>query len=157
MVRKVKCGARYGVGASFNFGMQSGNGGINMLNSSIVTGNVFSNGPITGSGNVIRGNIVVAAGASGGSIVSIHATGSAWAHTITSATIDKDAYYQSIVGSTVSGSVCVNAHCHPGSADQATATMPIPDSMIHTWETDIQNRNCCLRNFIPVLEWHLHH
>lgn len=136
-VRKSEMWLDIGVGASFNFGMQSGNGGINMLNSSIVTGNVFSNGPITGSGNVIRGDII-AAGASG-SITSIHATGSAWAHTITSATIDKDAYYQSIVGSTVSGSVCVNAHCHPGSADQATATMPIPDSMISTWETDIQN------------------
>lgn len=126
-----------GTGASFNFGMQSGNGGITMLNSSSVTGNVFSNGPISGSGNMIRGDII-AAGASG-SITSVHATGSAWAHTITSATIDKDAYYASIFGSTVSGSVCVNTHCHPGSADQATATMPIADSVIDGWKTDIQN------------------
>lgn len=136
-VRSSKNSLAIGTGASFNFGMQSGNGGITMLNSSSVTGNVFSNGPISASGNLIRGD-VIAAGPSG-LMDSVHATGSAWAHTIQSSTIDKDAYYTSIVGSTVSGSVCVNAHCHPGSADQATATMPIPDSMIDDWKTDIQN------------------
>jgi hypothetical protein len=136
-VRRSYATLAIGDGASFNFGMQSGNGGITMANSSSVTGNVFSNGSISGSGNMIRGD-VVSAGASG-AVTSIHATGSMWAHTITSATVGKDAYYQSIVGSTVFGSVCVNAHCHPGSTDQTPAAMPIADATIENWKTNIFN------------------
>jgi hypothetical protein len=115
-----------GDGASFSFGMQSGNGGITMLNSSSITGNLFSNGPITASGNTIRGD-VISAGPSG-LVDTVNATGSVWAHTI-----------QSIVGTLVSGSSCVNANCHPGSTDQATITMPIPDALIEDWKTDITN------------------
>lgn len=136
-IRSSKNTLVIGTGVSFNFGIQSGNGGITMANSSSIVGNIFSNGPVSASGNLVRGD-VIAAGPSG-LINSVHATGSMWAHTIQSSTIDKDAYYTSIIGSTVFGSVCMNAHCHPGSSDQATATMPIPDSMIDTWRTDIQN------------------
>lgn len=126
-----------GDGASFNFGLQSGNGGITLSNSSSVIGNVFSNGTVQGAGSAIVRGDVISAGSSG-LINSIHATGSAWAHTIQSSTIDTDAYYQTITGSVVSGGACVNAHCHPGSTDQATATMPIPDSMIEDWKVGIE-------------------
>ncbi len=126
-----------GDGAAFSFGMQSGNGGITMLNSSSIVGNLFSNGPIVASGNTIRGD-VIAAGPTG-LVNGINATGSVWAHTIQSSTVGKDAYYQTIVGTLVSGSGCVNANCHPGSADQATITMPIPDSLIDDWKADITN------------------
>ncbi len=136
-IRNSKNSLAIGDGASFNFGLQSGNGGITMANSSSVVGNVFSNGPITASGNLVRGD-VISAGPTG-LVNSVHATGSIWSHTIQGSTIDKDAYYSSIVGSTVFGSVCMNAHCHPGSVDQATATMPISDTMIEDWKTNIQN------------------
>lgn len=136
VVRRSEAWLMIGDGASFNFGLQAGNGGVRMYNSSSVKGNVFSNDSVEGSGNMVYGD-VIAAGPSG-LLDGIHATGSAWAHTIQSSTIDMDAYYQSIIGSTVSGVACVNVHCHPGSTDQATATMPIPDSMIDDWETGIQ-------------------
>jgi len=41
-----------GIGVSFNYGLQSGNGGFIMGNGSLVQGNVYSNGNITGSGSI---------------------------------------------------------------------------------------------------------
>ena len=128
-VRKNKAHLTTGSGASFNYGMQSGEGGIVLENSSSVSGNAYSNGPITGAGsNLIKGD-VVSAGPSG-SIDGIHATSSAYAHTITDSTIDKDAYYQSISGTGVSGAL------HPNSPDTASTTLPISDAQISEWETD---------------------
>ncbi len=46
---------------AFNFGLQSGNGGLTMANGSKIIGNVYSNGNITGSG-VITGTAIVAGG-----------------------------------------------------------------------------------------------
>jgi len=48
--------------ASFQFGVQVGNGGLTMANGSQVNGNVFSNGSVVGSG-VITGSAIVATGA----------------------------------------------------------------------------------------------
>ncbi len=117
-----------GDGASFNFGLQSGEGGITLANSSSVIGNVYSNGSVTGAGNMVYGDVVSAA--STGLISSIHATGSAYAHTIQSSTIDKDAYYQTKTGTTVLGT------SFPGSVDQPTSTLPIDDPTIAQWESD---------------------
>jgi hypothetical protein len=115
-----------GSGASFNFGLQSGNGGIIMENTSSVVGNVFSNGTVEGSGNMVYGDII-SAGPSG-LVEGVHATGSAWAHTIDNSTIDKNAYYQ------VKTATIVGGTSFPGSPDQATATMPISDAQIETWK-----------------------
>lgn len=41
-----------GAGVSFNYGVQSGSGGFTMANNSSVIGNVYSNGSITGSGDI---------------------------------------------------------------------------------------------------------
>ena len=132
-VRRSATNLVIGGGVSFGFGIQSGNGGFVLANSAKVYGNVFSNGTVSGSGNYIYGD-VISAGASG-ALTNIHATGSAWAHTITSSTIDGDAYYQTITGSLVSGSSCTsNIHCHPSSPDQATTSMPIADELIDEWK-----------------------
>ena len=93
-------------------------------------GDVFSNGQVLGAGNAtVYGDIVSAK--SNGLISNIHATGSAWAHTISLSQIDKDAYYVSKVGTIVSGS------SYPGSPDQATATFPISDALIQEWKQGI--------------------
>ncbi|MEK7074415.1 MAG: hypothetical protein AAB968_01480, partial [Patescibacteria group bacterium] len=48
-------------GVSFFYGAQTGEGGLDMKNNSSVSGNVYSNGPITGSaGAVITGDAFVA-------------------------------------------------------------------------------------------------
>ncbi len=127
-LRKSKTHLSLGAGASFHYGMQSGEGGIVLNNSSSISGNVYSNGSVVGSGgNLIKGTVVSAGAA--GKIDSVHATSTAYAHTITNADIDGDAYYQSISGTTVGGTL------HAGSQDQATTSLPISDATITNWET----------------------
>lgn len=61
--RKVNLLLTQGVGASFNYGMQSGTGGVTMNNNSSVIGNLYSNGPIIGTGSAsITGGAVSANG-----------------------------------------------------------------------------------------------
>jgi hypothetical protein len=128
-VRKVKTKVIQSTGTSFNYGVQSGEGGVVLENSSSIKGNVYSNGPVDGSGsNIIKGD-VVSAGPTG-LIDGVHATSSAYARTIQNSTVDKDAYYQTKTNTTVGGV------SYPGSTDQATSTLPITDAMIQEWEDD---------------------
>lgn len=130
--RKLKTGVTVSTGASFNYGVQVGQGGFVMENSSSVLGNIYSNGTVSGSGsNIVKGD-VVSAGPSG-SVSGIHATSSVYAHTILNSTIDKDAYYQVISGSTVSGT------SYPGSTDQPPLSLPISDETISAWEADAES------------------
>jgi Tfp pilus assembly protein PilX len=118
-----------GDGASFNFGLQAGNGGVFMENNSTILGNVFANGTVEGANNnIVYGDIVSAGPA--GLADGVHATGSVWAHRIESSLVDRDAYYQTIVGT------IVNGNSFPGSPDQATATLPISDTQIEDWKAD---------------------
>ena len=114
---------------SFQFGVQAGEGGVDLQNSASVRGNLYSTGPVTGANsNIVRGD-VISAGASG-LVNGVHATSSGYAHTIQNSTIDKDAYYQSISGTTVGGT------SYPGSPDQPTVPLPITDAQIAEWEAD---------------------
>lgn len=128
-VRKLRVEVVLGSGVSFHFGIQSGEGGLIMENTSSVVGNVYSNGIVTGSGpanNIIRGG-VVSAGPSG-LVNNLYATSSAYANTISDAKIDGDAYYQSISNTTVLGT------SYPDSPDQSPADLPIPDDQIEDWK-----------------------
>jgi hypothetical protein len=118
---------------SFRYGIQAGNGGFSLANTSRITGNAFSTGSVVGSGgNYINGD-VVSAGSSGW-VYGIHATGNVFSHTIgksgTGTTIDKDAYYVTKTNTTVTGT------SHPGSPDQSPAPLPISDAQISQWESD---------------------
>lgn len=127
--RKSEADVTVSSGASFNYGVQVGQGGFDIQNTASIIGNLYSNGPITGSNsNVIKGT-VVSSGASG-SVSGIHATSSVYAHTISNSTVDGDAYYQTLTNTTVAGTK------HPGSTDQTLSTLPIPDSLITQWESD---------------------
>jgi len=120
-----------GDGASFNFGLQSGNGGVLMQNNSTIKGNVFSNGTVVGeNNNIVYGDIISAS--SGGLAEGVHATGSVWANTIDNSIVDMDAHYVTKLATIVGGS------SYPGSTDQATATMPITDAQIDEWKIDAQ-------------------
>lgn len=128
-IRKVKTSVTLGSGVSFHFGVQSGEGGLIMENTSSISGNVYSNGPVSGSGptnNTIRGG-VVSAGPEG-IISNLYATSSAFAHTIDNSRIDGDAYYEDIVNPNVGGTL------YPGSPDLSPAPLPIPDSQIEEWK-----------------------
>src|SRR5680860_1368210 len=80
-----------GEGASFSYGVQSGQGGFILENTSSITGNVYSAGSIIGSGNFIYGDAVSSGEA--GLIDGIHTTGSAYAHTMQDSVVEKDAFY----------------------------------------------------------------
>lgn len=126
-IRRVSTIIYQGTGASFHYGVQTGPGGMSFANSSSVSGNVFSDGPITGTGNNVSGDVISAG--PGGLISNINVGGSAYAHSLENSDVVGDAYYQAISGTTVHGVK------HPASADQATSTLPIPDSLIAEWET----------------------
>ncbi|MBI2475792.1 MAG: hypothetical protein HYV67_00935 [Candidatus Taylorbacteria bacterium] len=129
LTRNIRTHLISGSGASFNYGVQVGAGGVILENTSSVAGNLYSNGPVTGAGsNLIKGDAVSAG--PNGQIDGVHATSSAYAHIIRNSTIDKDAYYQTISGSTVAGTL------YPGSADQATSTLPIAAAQVTQWQND---------------------
>ncbi|MDD3531638.1 MAG: hypothetical protein PHV99_03565 [Candidatus Pacebacteria bacterium] len=116
---------------SFHYGIQSGQGGFLMDNSSTVTGNVFSGGNVIGtSENDIYGD-VISSGAMG-RVYGIHATGSVYAHRLgrddTHTTVNQDAYYVTKEDTTVRGT------SYPNSPDQPDVALPISDEQIAEWE-----------------------
>ncbi|HJO89880.1 MAG: hypothetical protein QGH85_02030 [Candidatus Pacebacteria bacterium] len=131
IIRTTRALMAQGDGVSLNYGVQVGDGGIIMENSSSVQGNIYSSGPVTGSGSNITSGTVISAGPNG-LIDGIHATSSGYAHTINNSEIDGDAYYQNISNTEVDGTL------YPWSTDQPTTTMPILDSLISQWETDAE-------------------
>lgn len=131
-IRKIKLTIALGTGVSFNYGIQSGQGGFRLYNSSSVSGNIFSAGSVIGDGNYIYGD-VISAGPSG-LVYGIHATGSVYANTIgktgNTTIVGKDAFYQNKV------STVVNGTSYPGSQDQGVVALPISDELIARWEND---------------------
>lgn len=64
--RTIKIQASRGVGVAFNYGVQVGEGGLQLGNSNAVTGSVYSNGSISGgNNNSITGDVWVAGGPQG--------------------------------------------------------------------------------------------
>ena len=122
-----------GAGTSFNYGLQSGNGGFTLTNSASITGNAFSNGSIVGQGiSMIYGD-VISAGPSG-TVSKIHVTGSAWTNTLNDSIIEGDAYYNVVgVPSTVNGTR------HTPFTVIDPEPLPITDAEIDLDKTEIQN------------------
>jgi len=62
-IRYAKSVFSEGEGASFNYGLQVGNGGLSMKNHTVINGNVYSNGNIVGDDDdvIITGSAVAAA------------------------------------------------------------------------------------------------
>ncbi len=128
-IRKSEASVTITSGNSFSYGVQVGDGGFKMENNSIVNGNIYSNGQVEGeNSNLVKGDVVSAGPL--GVVDGIHATSSVYAHTIRNSTIDKDAYYQSISGTIVSGA------SHPGSADLPKIALPISDDSIAQMENE---------------------
>lgn len=133
--RKVKMGVVLGTGVSFHYGVQAGRGGFTLSNSSTITGNVFASGPIIGnSTNYIYGDVVSAG--PNGEVYGIHATGTVYSHIVGrsgyNTYVDKDAYYQTKINTTVLGT------SYPNSPDQEIAELPISDEQIADWEAQAE-------------------
>ena len=135
-VRKVRTNLAFGTGISFHYGIQAGMGGFVLKNSSSITGNVFSGGSVTGSGNTIYGDVVSAGPL--GLIDGIHATGTAFAHNIRETTsnptiIEMNAYYVN-----KDEEVTISGILYPDSPDQDIIPLPISDEQISEWESDAE-------------------
>ena len=148
-------------GASFNYGVQVGDGGITMDNNTIINGNVFSNGSIVGTNNATITGDGFAAGAS--RIEGMIVNGNARANLIKTSTIGGTASSTTDLRDSITG---VNAYVanlqtsvisqdgyyltkdigtlilgqgYPGTpapSNLATADMPIPDSQLDQWEAE---------------------
>ncbi|MEK9182158.1 MAG: hypothetical protein AAB781_01045 [Patescibacteria group bacterium] len=128
LIRRIKTILITGDGVSFHYGVQVGEGGIVMENSSQVIGNIFSNGPVVGQNlNIVKGDVISTG--SSGSVNGSHTTGTVYAHSISNSDIDKDAYYTTISNTTVGGVE------YPNSPDQEASSLPITDAMIEDWKT----------------------
>ena len=132
-IRKIKLSLTNATGVSFHYGLQAGEGGVRMEQSAMVTGNLYSNGPVLSMNkNKIWGDVISAGPA--GSITGVVATGTAYAHSIADSTIGEqipetgDAYYVNINNTTVYGDL------YPNSPDQPFADMPISDDLINDWK-----------------------
>ncbi len=61
--RTIQISASKGNGVSFHYGVQVGEGGLQLGNNNVVTGSVYSNGNITaGNNNIVTGDLIVAGG-----------------------------------------------------------------------------------------------
>ncbi len=116
-------------GVSFQYGVQIGDGGIQLFGTSKLGGSTFTNGNIQGlssaSRNIIEGDAISA----GGSMLYITTDTVGKANFISNSTIGTDAYYNSIINTTA-------GTYHPGSPDVADLPMPILDPVIDDWEAD---------------------
>jgi len=126
-VRKKYSELSKGDRVEFNYGVQIGNGGLEMYNQSSVRGNVYANGSIVAfSDNLVYGSVTSAESA--GLVDGVHATGTVRSNTIQDSTVEEDAYYQNISGTTVFGDL------YPGSEDQPAQEFPITDETLDSWE-----------------------
>lgn len=136
VVRKSRVKLATGAGTSFNYGLQAGNGGIELSNNSDIYGNVYSNGPVQGSGSAEVSGDIVSAGPTG-LIKTIHATGSVYANTIDNVQVDKDAYYNVQVGT--NGQNPVLGTRYTPSPNLPPAALPIDATTVQDWKDSIIN------------------
>ncbi len=142
-IRSSEIELAIGSGASFNFGVQTGNGGFEMSNGSSVRGNVFSNGSIrrVGGGNAIVYGDLISGGPSG-LIDDMTATGSAWANTIRDSSIIGTAYYETISNTSYGAAVYTTN-------EQPIASMPISDQKIDDWKQEIEDSGTVIESTDP--------
>ena len=112
----------------FNHGAQVGEGGLTMQNNSKVEGNVFSNGPVTGSsGAVIKGTTLVAGN---NSISEVTINGDATAYSFSDCTVLQKR--TSVDGGTVTNCPAGSSATQP--SPLSPAPFPIDESLINTWK-----------------------
>lgn len=143
--RRVKSTLTVVSGASFNYGVQAGDGGVYMSSTSAITGNLYSTGPVCGGGkigsncingssatdNIVTGTVLVATTTSNGVITNITNQGAA--------SMYANKIYSSIIASTtvtcntISGSN--RGSCTYPWGTQTPVALPIQRPQIESWES----------------------
>lgn len=125
-VRTTSVALVTGSGESFNYGIQTGEGGLILQNSAFVLGNIYSNGEVSGNDNLVIGTVVSAG--PDGEIDDMYIIGAAYANHLQSSLIFGNAYYQTRSWTFVIGST------HPGSDDLDPIDLPLAVSTIEEWK-----------------------
>lgn len=126
ITRKVALNLVLGAGLSFSYAAQVGDGGLVLEDTASVEGDVFSTGPVTGSGNNITGSVIVAGG--GGLIDNVNIGGSAYAYSIENSTVGEDVYYMNLVNTTYFGDE------HPNFEPLDPVDLPITEEVMNGWK-----------------------
>ena len=120
--------------ASFNYGIQVGNGGLEMASNTAVLGNVFSNGPAIGSSGAEIFGDIFSAGASG--IIDNFdvkksdpsaTDGNAHANTVDNSDVENIIYCQTGSGN--------NKVCDTSQSDPVAIPLPVSDETIDVWKS----------------------
>ncbi len=146
-VRKSSAELSIGEGSAFNYGLQAGNGGINLANSARVIGNVYSNGTVQGAGSAEVLGDIVSAGPTG-LIADISATGSVFANTIDHVETDGDAHYNIQIGTDAQNPVA-GIRYTPAS-NQPTSTFPLSTTTVQEWKDAILDQGTTIAATDPV-------
>jgi hypothetical protein len=150
-------------GFGFNYGIQVGEGGLEMDNNSTVTGNIYANGSIVGSaGTSVTGTAVSAGG--DGRIEDMSMGGDAHAHFLENVTVAGNTTSASLIQGTVGGSAVsdtisgctiggnatydTKTSCTIGGSetspnpvnyvDPSDEDFPIPEEIIDGWEAEAE-------------------
>src|SRR3990167_4976651 len=107
--RKNELVLNTGVGVSFNYGVQVGQGGLEMNNLSKIIGNAYSNGNIIGTNSARIQGTAIASGPVG-IIEGMDINGDAWSHTIRGiSTVGGKATHAVLQNTTVTGNVVADS------------------------------------------------
>jgi len=143
-IRKVEVNLILGTGIAFHYGVQVGQGGLEMSNSSQIIGNAYSNGNIIGTNSArIQGAAIVSGPT--GVIDGMDIDGDAWSNTIRgSSTVGGKATHSSLQNTTVTGDVIADSisNCTIG----GTAKYDIRSSCIVTGGATTPNPD----DFVPA-------
>lgn len=138
-IRKSHAELSIAAGSAFNYGLQAGNGGIDLDNGARVLGNIYSNGSVIGSNRSdILGDVVSAGPA--GLVRDVHATGTVFANSIDDIQTDVAAYYN--VDQHPTGPKKSNipvGQRHTPAPNQATTSFPLSTTTIQEWKDSITN------------------
>ena len=108
-VRKVETDLLLGVGIAFHYGVQVGQGGLEMSNSSKIIGNVYSDGNIIGTNSARIQGTAIASGPTG-VIDGMDIDDNAWSRTIRgNSTVGGDAIHAVLQNTTVTGNVVADS------------------------------------------------
>ena len=108
-VRKIKVDLIQGTGIAFHYGVQVGQGGLEMSNTAKIIGNVYSGGNIIGTNSArIQGTAIVSGPI--GIIDGVDIDGDAWSHTIKGiSTVGGNANHAVLQNTTVTGNVVADS------------------------------------------------
>ncbi len=126
--RKVALSLIAGEGVSFNYGMQIGEGGLDMKNHATINGNVYVNGDITGENSPNITGTAIATGTINNMTIGQSGVGNASAHTVNNSTIAGNLYCQIGSGN--------NKVCDTSQVDPEPLDFPISDTQIQSWKDE---------------------